>query len=357
MDAQPFDRVTRAAVFALFVGMIIRTGIVGIASAEPAPSPSYTQIPVAFSVVNNESFPGTCRPDNKRYTVRGILTIPATAPGQRNPDTVDLYQHALAAGEDYWHIPADTEQVGHVENMAQRGRTSLTIDRLGYGKSDHPHGKSTCLSSDVSVNHQIVTQLKTGDYTIEKGKAPAFSHVVMIGHSIGGFIAEAEAALYNDVDQIVLMNWNGFTFTPQEIRRFPPALLRCASNKISGPKGNDMFEPNADSFLTAATGGSYSKTALSTIRTTQNSTPCGVTTSIPPSIAALAPRLKNITVPVALIAADGDRDLIMSEEQQWLYPHASHHSFWIQPRAGHYGSLAQSSTALFDKISTQLSRR
>lgn len=118
-----------------------------------------------------------------------------------------------------------------------------------------------------------------------------------------------------------------------------------------------MFELNADSFLTAATGGNYSQTTLSAIRKTQNSTPCGATTSIPKSIAALAPRLNEITVPVALIVADGDRDLVMTPQRRWLYPHATHHSFWMQPHAGHYGSLAQSSPALFDEIAAQLSQR
>lgn len=356
MDRQPFNMVTRSALFVLFACMIMRTALIGIASAEPASTPNHVQIPVSFRVVNNEAFPGTCRPDNKIYTVRGKLTLPQSVSDRHILDTVDLYQHALAAGEEYWHIPADDGKVGHVEHMAQRGRASLTIDRLGYGQSDHPYGKNTCLSSDISVNHQIITQLKSGNYTVDSGTAPKFSHVAMIGHSIGGLIAEAEAALYGDVTQIILMNWNGFTFTPQEVRRFPPALLRCASNTISGPNGNDMFEPNADSFLTAATGGNYSQTAISAIRKTQSSTPCGVTTSIPKSIAALAPRLKEITVPVALIAADGDRDLVMTPQQRWLYPHATHHSFWMQPHAGHYGSLAQSSPALFDEIAAQLSQ-
>lgn len=216
--------------------MISRTALIGIASAEPASTANHVQIPVSFRVVNNEAFPGTCRPDNKIYTVRGKLTLFNSVSDRHLLDTVDLYQHALAAGKEYWHIPADDGKVGHVEHMAQRGRATLTIDRLGYGQRDHPYGKNTCLSSDISVNHQVITQLKSGDYTVDSGTAPKFSHVAMIGHSIGGLIAEAETALYGDVTQIILMNWNGFTFTPTGSTQIPSRITAMCIKHYLGPQ-------------------------------------------------------------------------------------------------------------------------
>jgi len=363
MEIPRFKRSTRVLGCALAVATLVQTAMTGLAESETVDSAGYSTSTVEFTVDNIAAFPSTCHPDGKTYTVRGTLTTPTGREGAQDA-SVDLYQHALAAGEDYWHIPATQDaqsagqmsRLGHVERMAQRGRSSVTIDRLGYGASDQPDGNDICLSSDVSVNHQIVTKLKTGDYTEISADGPvrSFGTVSMVGHSIGGFIAEAEAALFDDVAQINLLNWNGFTFTPQELQRYPGAGARCIAGDTSSTEGFDLFEPDSSAFLDAATGGDYSPETRQAIQAGQNPTPCGTTLSIPSSVAALAPRLQDITVPVSMFSADGDRDLVMSPEQGLLYPNAASRSFWTQHNAGHYGALARSAPTLQEALAEQL---
>jgi pimeloyl-ACP methyl ester carboxylesterase len=82
--------------------------------------------------------------------------------------------------------------------MAQRGYATLAVDRIGCGRSTRPHSSKVDLDTNAYIVHQIVGALRGGDLT------PAFDRVVLVGHSYGTVVASREAAVYHDVDAVVL---------------------------------------------------------------------------------------------------------------------------------------------------------
>ena len=164
---------------------------------------------VTFKVENvNRSVLG-CPSDGSKYEVKGHLIGPAselgpTASGRRG--AVTLYLHGLSFGEFLWNFTA-VPRYDYAAAMARAGHTSVVIDRLGYGTSGHPEGNEACLGADADVAHQIVGELRSGDYGAQGRRSPRFTKVALAGHSIGALIANIEAISFDDVDALVAMSY------------------------------------------------------------------------------------------------------------------------------------------------------
>lgn len=111
---------------------------------------------------------------------------------------VQILIHGGAYNHTYWDNPYHPATYSYVKRATARGYATLNIDRLGYGKSDHPDPAT--LDFDVAgfVTHQLVTALRQGTV------GPRFSRIILNGHSMGAMAAENEAANYRDVDGIIL---------------------------------------------------------------------------------------------------------------------------------------------------------
>src|SRR4051812_27817657 len=130
------------------------------------------EVPVAFQVVNTDTSGAPCNParpsDGRPYTVRGHLTGPKSAFAARRSNAVTFYLFGYEAGEWNWDFK-DVPGYDYAAEMAQLGHVSLTIDQLGYGASGHPNGNDTCMGAQADIAHQIVSQLRTGSYTLGNG--------------------------------------------------------------------------------------------------------------------------------------------------------------------------------------------
>src|SRR2546428_10347151 len=92
--------------------------------------------------------------------------------------------------------------------MAKLGQVSLTVDELGYGASGHPpDGNLTCQGAEADITHQIIQQLRRGDYTLGTGPGISFSRVVLAGHDVGGAVAEVQAHSFSAIDALLLVNY------------------------------------------------------------------------------------------------------------------------------------------------------
>lgn len=111
---------------------------------------------------------------------------------------VQVLLHGATYSSAYWDFPYQPERYSYVEYMAGRGYATLAIDRIGCGRSSHPHSSRVNLDSNALIVHQIVSALRRGELT------PAFDRVVLVGHSYGTVVASREAAVYHDVDAVVL---------------------------------------------------------------------------------------------------------------------------------------------------------
>lgn len=119
-------------------------------------------------------------------------------PTDRDVSMIQLLLHGATYSSSYWDFPYQPEQYSYVEYMATRGYATLAIDRIGCGRSTRPHSSRVDLDSNAHIVHQIVGALRAG------GVTPAFDRVALVGHSYGTVVASREAAVYHDVDALIL---------------------------------------------------------------------------------------------------------------------------------------------------------
>src|SRR5436305_2853309 len=133
------------------------------ASARPHP-PRVVSLPVAFRVVNSNTSAAPCSSDGAAYTVRGHLIGPRSALSNGRGGAITAYLYGYEGGEWNWDLRSPPGYA-YANQMARRGHVSLTLDELGYGKSDRPaDGNGICVGSEADMTHQIIEQLRHGSY-------------------------------------------------------------------------------------------------------------------------------------------------------------------------------------------------
>lgn len=132
--------------------------------------------------------------------------------------TVELLVSGATYSHVYWDFPYQPETYSFVQAMNKVGYTTLNIDRIGIGESDHPLPELLTMQSNAYVLHQLVSDLKAGSIG-----GQAFQKVLLVGHSIGSAMSIVEASTYADVDGLVL---SGF------IHFFDPLAPISASNDL-----------------------------------------------------------------------------------------------------------------------------
>ena len=71
--------------------------------------------------------------------------------------------HDLGTGGWFWNLRTHPAY-DCATRLAERGETSLVLDRLGYGASRLADGNATCLGAQVDMLHQVVQHLVSGQY-------------------------------------------------------------------------------------------------------------------------------------------------------------------------------------------------
>jgi pimeloyl-ACP methyl ester carboxylesterase len=280
--------------------------LVGAAPASAETPAEIVSQPVSFVVQNLNKTAVPCGGDGKTYTVRGHLTGPASALGSPEPTAGTLYLHGLELGEWFWQLPVDG--FNHAEELAKRGHVSVTIDRLGYGSSDHPSGHKSCVGTHATVAHQIVQQLRAGSYDGELH--PKFARVALAGHSLGGSIAQVEAFSFADVDAVAILSY-------ADIALSLSALLTSTSWGPTCTLGGKPSAKDAPGFVYFTHNqADYRKNFLAQAPSEVFSyadgerrlNPCGDLFSAVPAAIVSGISLNRIKVPVLLLM--GDKDLV-----------------------------------------------
>lgn len=156
--------------------------------------------------------------------MRGHLTGPASVLAQDSIRAATLYLHGNAVDERIWRY-TKAKGYNHVVEMARAGFVSVSIDRLGYGRSEAPPGKENCFGGEADVAHQIVEQLRAGGYRSD-GARPKLGRLALAGHSAAGFVAMAEAYSFRDVDALVVVASGEFA-TPRVVEVVAAQQRRC----------------------------------------------------------------------------------------------------------------------------------
>lgn len=162
--------------------------------------------------VNNLAL-GAGQPANN--TIYGELCNPATGPSH----TVQLLVSGATYGHLYWDWPQNPSLYSAVRYFTAAGYSTFNIDRIGIGNSSHPLSSDVTIDANAYVIHELVGQLRSG--TIG---GVSFSHVILVGHSLGSLIVTAEAGTHQqDADGVVLtgdlhmFNFNQFALFQSDL--------------------------------------------------------------------------------------------------------------------------------------------
>ncbi len=182
----------RVAAVALVMGSSL-SGSLGAAELAHAHEPPRRCSPVSFSVALDPAQPAT-------YELRGTLCQPRTGRAR----ALQVLVHGASYNQQYWDFPFQPETYSYARRANDAGFATLAIDRLGSGESERPPPELVTVHASAYTLHQVVAAVRSGHHPDERGRPLRFDHIVLVGHSFGSNISWTEAALYGDVDGLVL---------------------------------------------------------------------------------------------------------------------------------------------------------
>lgn len=196
----------------------------------------------------------------------------------------------------YWDIGYAPETRSYRQAMNSAGFATIAVDRLGGGRSSRPLSALVDVPTQAKAVHAVIQSLR-----------PRFATVVLVGHSIGSATATTEAAIYRDVDGVVITGLTHQVNVPGAVPVFTtliPAILDSAM------KGYDLDT----GYLTTRAGTRYSSFhtpgatepgALAFDEATKDVVTLTETVDTV-LISALIPVSRQITVPVMVVMGGGD---------------------------------------------------
>lgn len=303
------------------VARLVTTALLaGLVSALPPASPStaaasagtssggdVTRREVVFETanVNNTSVP--CTPDGKGRPLRGTLVGPREEVLGSSADRINVLVHDRATGAWFWNLRSHPSY-DYATKLAQRGETSLVLDRLGYDDNPLADGNDTCLGAQATILHQVVQHLRSAKYSYvgSDDKAPGAVQVVLHGHAVGAAIAELEAATFDDVDGLALMSWVDGGSSDRAREEDSQQSGVCAQGTQDYARFGTRKEFRSLYFRTAPAAVQRAATRRS------NSVPCGDVLSLAQTELAAAQTTSEIEPPVLLLY--GAKDALIRDD-------------------------------------------
>ena len=184
---------------------LIATGVAAAPAhaAQPAPRMRFDHklhvSTACFSVVN---------PQGSRSVLYGQRFTDGTV-STASPTIVLV--HGIASSTKNWDFSPTWSTA---RALASAGYVVVSYDRLGFAKSPYTAGSGGTLTTRVQrqILHQVVGQVRTGDYTLTSRPncaKPSDSHplrsdkVVVVGHSAGGLVVAGYPGQYHDVNAMI----------------------------------------------------------------------------------------------------------------------------------------------------------
>jgi pimeloyl-ACP methyl ester carboxylesterase len=223
-----------------------------------------------------ETVPVTLSPQaTTYYTVVGWLCGPAHRPIPTS--AVQVLLSGLTYDHHYWDMPHHPGN-SYVQAALQHGDVVFSLDRLGVGASSRPPADLVTVGSEAYVTHQIVQALRRGTVA-----GIRFATVYGVGHSMGAAIWICEAALWRDVNALVVSSYLHQPNIPQQ-QAIAATLYAAGADPafatrpppdgyvttVPGSRLADFyFAPSADSAVVAADE-AYKQTATAGERASLN---------------------------------------------------------------------------------------
>ena len=183
------------------------------------------QSPSVYAATQTTQWDGGLKVQTVCFTVHNTGDpLPSTLYGLRytyghpeNATPAIVLVHGIASSTANWDF---TPSWSVARRLAMAGFVVISYDRLGFAKSvyNRPKGGNLILiTNQRDMLHQLVGEVKTGNYTVAQGSdctAPqvpsklANPTVVIIGHSAGGAIVQGYPGEYHDVAAMVQANYS-----------------------------------------------------------------------------------------------------------------------------------------------------
>lgn len=251
-----------------------------------------------------------CAADGETYQVRGHVVAPEGV--LDTAETTTLYLHGLSYGEFFTNFE-EVPDYDFAQKQAEAGHVSVVVDRLGYDSSDKPTGTDICFGSRATIAHQMVEDLRSGDYETEGADSAALDQVVLAGHSVGGIIAQAEAYTFGDVDGLMVLSYSDTTVSPAAMAALEAATTECAagggpSDGDSGPGGYVYFGADTPEMFVMAhffTDNADPEVVDATANI-RNRDPCGDITSYLAAVETNKANVAEIDVPTLVLTGGED---------------------------------------------------
>ncbi|WP_237773917.1 alpha/beta hydrolase [Actinosynnema sp. ALI-1.44] len=170
---------SRRFLASLTSALVAATIGVPVTPAQAAVSCHELRLPVTLAGNTEQLYGKLCRPAH-------ATTIQVLVPGAS-------YNSA------YWDFPYTPEIRSYRLAMNKAGYATLTLDRLGTGRSSRPASLALTSFTQAGVVHQVIQALRAG-----RSGAPTFDKIILGGHSVGSAIAIIEAGTYQDVDGVLI---------------------------------------------------------------------------------------------------------------------------------------------------------
>jgi pimeloyl-ACP methyl ester carboxylesterase len=179
-------------------------------------------------------------------SIYGELCVPT---GKR-PAAVMLLTHGITYDHNYFDIPGFDGKYSYAASAASVGYATLSIDRIGSGRSTRPPSALVGMNANVWIAHQLVQKLRHGEIAATAGRI-AFKKVLQVGHSFGSGVTWLEASRYKDVDGIIATGANHFPRVDTITQTLVPSLL---PSPLDAKFKGHQFDPG---YLTTRPGTRY----------------------------------------------------------------------------------------------------
>lgn len=274
-------------------GRLIGTvsAVLAAAMAAVAPAPASAQPPGEAGCspvvvpVGAERMAGTlCLPDPAADTV--VVLVPGAT-----------YNHA------YWDVPVEPRTYNVRAAVNRAGYATFVLDRLGTGASSVPPAATVTASAQADAIHSVIGALRDGG----PGR-PAFSRVVLGGHSLGSTFVVLEAAQRQDVDAVLL---TGFGHSPQ-VPGFARLLASLVPAAVPGylttrPGSREAFYGDGDVAPEVAAHDERTKDVVSVAEVPEAAAVLVPVPPVPVRLSVPLPQTAGIRVPVLLVNGSDDK--------------------------------------------------
>lgn len=324
------------------------------------------RVPISFRVRNVNGTVVPCPGDGKTYVVRGNVTAPAAALEPGGTKTTTLYNHGHSFDERLWTY-GGVDGYDFSNELAERGHTSVTYDRLGYGKSDKLHGFKSCYQTEATVISQMIAKLKNGDYDLEGRDELRFGRVALAGISQGALINEGVANTFKNQDALIHLGFVPAAFiTPPIAAKFAAQQAQCAANsepavqQEGNPRGY-AFRGRTDAEFRETNFVNTDPKVVADFTARRFVDPCGLPVFVTPWIGYVAANDNQVRGPVLVVFGAQDANFLTHRQavdaQTALFSGTADRTTELLADTGHMLPLERTAPQLQRIVSDWLKQR